>query len=386
MPRRCFSHLESSIARSSRQCGRRRGARGACALVALTTLERPTRSARSSTGCSARRSTRGGRLCRSHLCRRFASQDWPRARRRGRDGQPTMSPASAGPSCAGSSSARPCSQHVLRSSRPRMQDALRVRLAGALFRIGWPGDGDAGSADFLRSILLEDRLRAGRPRPAPSTSPRASRRPAPILSLIVQHALRSASSRRAGTGWHCCATRSPSEDRDDRRSAGRPRRRITTRMLDRVALSAQRRPQCGRAGAGRGRSRATCAATVAAGEDGMWLINEAGYALIALGRERRGGGADGAARRACRSPSNPQLISLEHQPCRRCCSRPDAMPRRWTMPRRLERDRRPVRQRLWQDVDRLGDRLRAGAPRPGRGGGAAARAAARARATSTRLR
>ena len=39
------------------------------------------------------------------------------------------------------------------------QEAQRVRLAAALFRIGWPGD-DAETADYLRSILIEDRVRA----------------------------------------------------------------------------------------------------------------------------------------------------------------------------------------------------------------------------------
>jgi hypothetical protein len=41
------------------------------------------------------------------------------------------------------------------------QNADRVRFAEALFRIGWPGGGDAESGDFIRSILLEDRLAAG---------------------------------------------------------------------------------------------------------------------------------------------------------------------------------------------------------------------------------
>lgn len=39
-------------------------------------------------------------------------------------------------------------------------NADRVRLAEALFRIGWPGD-DVETGDFVRSILLEDRLAAG---------------------------------------------------------------------------------------------------------------------------------------------------------------------------------------------------------------------------------
>jgi hypothetical protein len=40
-------------------------------------------------------------------------------------------------------------------------NADRVRLAEALFRIGWPGGGDLESGDFVRSILLEDRIAAG---------------------------------------------------------------------------------------------------------------------------------------------------------------------------------------------------------------------------------
>src|SRR5688572_25468858 len=41
------------------------------------------------------------------------------------------------------------------------RDDLRVRLAAALFRIGWPGDGDIDTPDALRLILLEERLRQG---------------------------------------------------------------------------------------------------------------------------------------------------------------------------------------------------------------------------------
>ncbi|HTU10198.1 MAG TPA: hypothetical protein VMG08_04795 [Allosphingosinicella sp.] len=40
-------------------------------------------------------------------------------------------------------------------------NADRVRFARALFRIGWPGGGDTDSGDFVRGILLEDRLAAG---------------------------------------------------------------------------------------------------------------------------------------------------------------------------------------------------------------------------------
>jgi tetratricopeptide (TPR) repeat protein len=41
------------------------------------------------------------------------------------------------------------------------QNADRVRFAEALFRIGWPGAGDTQSGDYIRSILLDDRLAAG---------------------------------------------------------------------------------------------------------------------------------------------------------------------------------------------------------------------------------
>jgi len=50
---------------------------------------------------------------------------------------------------------------ILFELKNRAGNADRVRFAEALFRIGWPGRGDAETGDFVRSILLEDRLAAG---------------------------------------------------------------------------------------------------------------------------------------------------------------------------------------------------------------------------------
>ncbi|HYN46929.1 MAG TPA: hypothetical protein VES64_09580, partial [Allosphingosinicella sp.] len=61
---------------------------------------------------------------------------------------------------------------------------LRVRLAGALLRIGWPGDSDRVAGDDLRTMLLDDRLAEGDAGGAADIAG-AIRTPPAILRLVV---------------------------------------------------------------------------------------------------------------------------------------------------------------------------------------------------------
>src|SRR6185436_21080554 len=58
-------------------------------------------------------------------------------------------------------------------------------IAGALFRIGWPGDGDDDSADLIRTILIEDRVAHDDPAAA-SDFAAGIATPAALVPLIVR--------------------------------------------------------------------------------------------------------------------------------------------------------------------------------------------------------
>lgn len=173
---------------------------------------------------------------------------------------------------------------LLNELRADGQDELRVRLAGALFRIGWPGDGDEETGDAVRWILLKDRLahddRAGAAGYAASL-----RTPVSILSLITGRRydsllppdadrlalLRDALDRQDGETAAALAL-APA---DPRRVLARMRYlRGLGRDEEAIALA---RPFL-----------RDIRATVAANEQGMWLVNEAGAAMIAAGRDREG--------------------------------------------------------------------------------------------------
>lgn len=161
------------------------------------------------------------------------------------------------------------------------EEALRVRLAGALFRIGWPGDGDADMADMLRRILLDDRL-ANDDRPAAADYAASIVTPAATLSLIVGKRYDDL----LAPGTDRMAMLQRALELQDRETAGAlasapadPRR-----ILDRVRYLR-----------GLGRDADALAllqpfirdvrGTVAGSEEGMWLINEAAYAMVALGQQ-----------------------------------------------------------------------------------------------------
>jgi tetratricopeptide (TPR) repeat protein len=160
------------------------------------------------------------------------------------------------------------------------QEEKRVRLAQALFRIGWNGGGDTEMSDFIRSILVEDRLRqhdAG----AAADYAAGITTPAQMLPMIVQTRF------------------------DPVLPAGRDRLDLLRESLaqrDRATAEAlAAAPQDVRAaldriqylrGLGRDADALALAmpftrdvrATVAAGREGMWVINEAAYTLATLGR------------------------------------------------------------------------------------------------------
>jgi len=160
------------------------------------------------------------------------------------------------------------------------EEAKRVRLAGALFRIGWPGGDDKESADFLRTILMADRLRE-RDTAAAADFAAGISTPAHVLPMLVQ--TRYDSVLAPGRDRLELLQASLAErDRDTAAAlAGTPQ--AQRRVLDR----AQYLRSLGRneeALALLQPFNRDVAATVAAGEHGMWLVNESAYALLALGR------------------------------------------------------------------------------------------------------
>jgi hypothetical protein len=169
---------------------------------------------------------------------------------------------------------------TLRRLHAAHQEDKRVRMAQALFHIGWTGDGDAQIADFVRSILVQDRLRqhdnaAASDLAAGITTPRQ------VLLLVTQSRYDPAlppGRDRLDLMRESLALR----DRETAEALAAAPRNVRY-VLDRVQYLR-----------GLGRNAEALAlvmpftrdvrATVAAGREGMWVINEGGYALIDLGR------------------------------------------------------------------------------------------------------
>jgi hypothetical protein len=185
------------------------------------------------------------------------------------------------------------------------QNGDRVRFAEALFRIGWPGGGDVESGDFIRSILLEDRLAAGDNAAARNYADGVTSLGTTVPLLLGKRydvALPAGADRlallRAAIAHQDQATRealdaAPGdlmhlvERSNYLRSLGR----------DEEAL-ALLRPHL-----------VDVPATAASGEHGMWVVNEAASALATLGRDDE---ALALMDRIAALPlaDNPSLISL----------------------------------------------------------------------------
>jgi len=157
---------------------------------------------------------------------------------------------------------------------------LRVRLARALFSIGWPGDGVAGSADFLRTILIDDHLTQGDTATAAEIASGLTTT-RNVLALIVRP--------------RYDAVLAPGRDRIEfLREAVAAEDQATLRGIQGTAPGVRLLLERAYFLRGVGRNEDTLAllrphlsdvaATIAASDEGMWLINEAAYANIALGR------------------------------------------------------------------------------------------------------
>lgn len=169
---------------------------------------------------------------------------------------------------------------ILRHFHDAHEEDKRVRMAQALFRIGWTGGGDAGTADFIRFILVQDRLRQ-HDTGAASDLAAGITTPSQVLSLVTQtrfDPVLPPGRDRLELMRDALAQR----DRETAEAlAGAPR--DLQRVLDRVEYLR-----------GLGRDADAIAlvmpftrdvrATVAAGREGMWVINEGAYALNSLGR------------------------------------------------------------------------------------------------------
>lgn len=159
------------------------------------------------------------------------------------------------------------------SDRPK-----RVRLAEALFRIGWPGD-DAVASDGLRMILIEDRLDQADV-PGATGFAATVTTPANVLPLIVGKRYDPLLPRDVDR----LAMLGRAIEGHDRETIAA----LATAPADRYRLlaRAQHLRSVGRdADALTVLAPATSDVAAAAVEEpGMWMVNEAAYALVALGR------------------------------------------------------------------------------------------------------
>lgn len=161
------------------------------------------------------------------------------------------------------------------------QEAARVRLAQALFRIGWPGGGDVDGADFLRTILIDDRI-------AHDDSAGAADFAAGLttISTIVPMIVRTRYDRIVAPGQDRIQLLRHALDERDRETAAAAA--AAPANVQAVLDRAQHLRATGRNAEAYALLQPftrDVRATVAAGEQGMWLINEAAYALSALGRD-----------------------------------------------------------------------------------------------------
>lgn len=161
---------------------------------------------------------------------------------------------------------------------------LRVRLAQALFQLGWPGGDDSEMADGLRQIMMEDRMRAGDSAAATGFAAGITT-PLTILEMSVQTRFDPvlAPGRDRLTLLQEALTRRGHQTADALAAAPQNLRIVLDRAhyLTSVGRNAEAmallRPYT-----------SDVRATVARGDYGRQIVNDASFLLVALGRRDEG--------------------------------------------------------------------------------------------------
>lgn len=164
--------------------------------------------------------------------------------------------------------------------REKKQEAQRYRLTEALVDMDWPGDTDIDARDSLRMDLVDRRLEQGN-RSAAERLARTVTAPAAFLPLILMRKYDGLLDSPASSLDHFNRLLSDHDQQTASALADDPRNYM--KVLTRAQFL-------------RGQGREDEAASILApftsdvpgthahDERGMWLINEAAYALLALGR------------------------------------------------------------------------------------------------------
>jgi tetratricopeptide (TPR) repeat protein len=160
----------------------------------------------------------------------------------------------------------------------------QVRMAEALLRIGWPGPTEVETADSLRSIVVNRRMARGDRAGAAEMAAGIST-PLAVLPLIVQRRYDPLFAE--GTD-RLARFRSAVEAHDARTAeaaAGAPQN--VNRILERAQFLRTLARDAEALALLEPFTR-DLRATVTSDEMGLWLVNEAVYAMISLGRKREG--------------------------------------------------------------------------------------------------
>lgn len=161
-------------------------------------------------------------------------------------------------------------------------DDIKARTAEALLRIGWPAPDETGAADGLRAILVNHRVAQG-DRAGAIDAASGLTTPFAILQLVVQRKYDGVFADGPDPLSRVNAALALRDVRTAEAVAASPTN--VARLLDR----AQFLRTIGRdaeALALLEPSTRDLRATVAADDRGMWLVNEAVYAMLSLGRQR----------------------------------------------------------------------------------------------------
>ena len=180
----------------------------------------------------------------------------------------------------------------------------RARLAEALFRIGWPGHDDPAARDSLRMIMLNAQLARSDLRDAADLAAgiTTSGNMVSLITLKRYDAVIGSQDRLALLGRAIAA-----EDQATAAAVAAAPEDLS-KLLGR-ALFLREQGRDADAFALLEPFTRDVAATVARDDDGMWVINEAAYALLALGRDDEAVALT-AAVAALPIAGRPELISI----------------------------------------------------------------------------